>query len=230
MCEWRRNSAAGTPASRSNSVRSGRPSREHAGKVDERILDAASNVFLKRGFSGASVDEIAEAARAGKPTIYARFPGKEALFIAVIERLVRRNILLDAISCAGVTVEDRVTSLITEMLMRILVPETVGMLRVVLADARRFPELAADVGRMARQRQAEVVSRIFAELAESDRISTLPAFAPDRLEGTARQFLELVVPPILLRALLGEDLDALRGEIVPRAAHLATFFLAGCAV
>src|ERR1700757_573795 len=79
-------------------VRYGRPPRELAGQVEERILDAAGRVFLERGFQGASVDEIAEAASAGKPTIYARFPNKQALFSAVIERLVRRNTSLDAFS------------------------------------------------------------------------------------------------------------------------------------
>ena len=48
-------------------------------------------MFLERGFNGASVDEIAEAAHAGKPTIYARFAHKEAIFIAVIERMVQRR-------------------------------------------------------------------------------------------------------------------------------------------
>ncbi len=72
-------------------IRCGRPPRELAGKVEERILDAAGKVFLERGFSGASVDEIAEVACAGKPTIYARFPSKEALFTAVAERLARAS-------------------------------------------------------------------------------------------------------------------------------------------
>ena len=58
-------------------------------------------VFLEHGFQGASVDEIAEAASAGKPTIYARFPNKQALFTAVVERLVRQNTSLYALSCAG---------------------------------------------------------------------------------------------------------------------------------
>ena len=71
--------------------RAGRPSRDQAGEVEERILDAAQKVFLARGFDGASVDEIAEVAHAGKPTIYARFPHKEAIFIAVIERMVQRR-------------------------------------------------------------------------------------------------------------------------------------------
>ena len=47
-------------------MRYGRPPREHAGQVEERILDAAGRVFLEHGFQGASVDEIAEAASAGQ--------------------------------------------------------------------------------------------------------------------------------------------------------------------
>jgi hypothetical protein len=49
------------------------------------ILDAARKVFLQRGFEGASIDEIDEAARSGKPTIYARFANKRALFTAVVD-------------------------------------------------------------------------------------------------------------------------------------------------
>jgi AcrR family transcriptional regulator len=91
---------AGAVSERSRgAVRCGRPPRGHAGQVEERILDAAGQVFLEHGFQGASVDEIAEVACAGKPTIYARFPNKHALFTAVIERLVSRHTSLDPLSC-----------------------------------------------------------------------------------------------------------------------------------
>ena len=56
-----------------SAVRTGRPPKERAGEVDERILDAARRVFLERGLAGASMEEIAGLACAGKPTIYARF-------------------------------------------------------------------------------------------------------------------------------------------------------------
>src|SRR5258708_23566917 len=62
----------------------GRPSKDMAGDVKTRILDAAQRVFLKRGYQSASLDEIAETAPASKPTIYAHFPAKEALFEAVL--------------------------------------------------------------------------------------------------------------------------------------------------
>src|ERR1700719_5174610 len=67
-------------------VRTGRPPRKRAGEVEARILDAARRLFLERGLAGTSVDEIASLARAGKPTIYARFPSKETLFAAVVMR------------------------------------------------------------------------------------------------------------------------------------------------
>jgi hypothetical protein len=37
----------------------GRPPRQRASEVDTRILDAAHEVFLERGFDGASIDLIA---------------------------------------------------------------------------------------------------------------------------------------------------------------------------
>jgi AcrR family transcriptional regulator len=209
-------------------VRYGRPPREHAGKVEERILDAAGRVFLEHGFQGASVDEIAEAASAGKPTIYARFPNKQALFTAVIERLVRKNTSLDAFSCAGGSVERRLDALAILILTRVLTVETIGLIRVAVAEARRFPVLATSVSRMGRERPTEAVARVFGELAGTDDIGASPAFAPEKLPETARRFLDLVVLPMLVRALFGEDLAALRAEIGPHAARTVAFFLAAC--
>ena len=211
-------------------VRSGRPPRELAWRVDEKILDAAGEVFLEHGFSGASVDEIAEVARAGKPTIYARFPNKEALFTAVIERLVRRNtgVEVDAISAAGASIQDRLEAVAAGILTSALVPEAIELARTAVAEARRFPDVARSVSHMARERQTETVTRLLAEFAESDRSSGLPAFAPERLPETALRFLNLTVLPMLLRALFGEDLAALRAEFDSHVAGSVAFFLAAC--
>jgi AcrR family transcriptional regulator len=210
-------------------VRCGRPPRGLAGKVEERILDAAGKVFLEHGFQGASVDEIAEAASAGKPTIYARYPGKQALFAAVVERLVRRNTSLDALSCAGGSIEQRLDALAAVILNRVLTPETIGLIRVAVAEARRFPDLATSVSCMGRDRPKEALTRVFGELAAcDDRIGASPAFASEQLPDTARRVLALVVLPMMVRALFGEDLAALRAEIAPHAARTVAFFLAAC--
>jgi len=207
-------------------VRFGRPPRALAGEVEGRILDAAKKVFLERGFEGASIDEIAEVARAGKPTIYARFPGKEALFAAVMARHVRENIgSFASIAPTGVRLEERLASIATAILHQVLSPGTIGLCRASIAEAPRFPDLAASVHHMARERASEAVALMLGELPESDQ---LPGFAADRRATTARQFIELIVLPMMIRALFGEDLMALRAEVEPHVAHRVAFFLAAC--
>jgi AcrR family transcriptional regulator len=211
---------------RSGVARSGRPPRALAGEVEERILDAARKVFLERGLEGASIEEIADAARAGKPTIYARFPGKEALFGAVVLRKVRENVSsIESLAPTGVTCEERLASIATAILNQVLATETVGLGRVTVAESRRFPDLAASVSRMGRGRTSEAIAQLLGELLESDQ---LPAFAADRRATTARRFIELIVVPMFMRALFGEDLTALRAEIESHVAHSVAFFLAAC--
>jgi AcrR family transcriptional regulator len=213
---------------RARAVRCGRPPRGLAGEVEERILDAAGHVFLERGFEGASIEEIAEAASAGKPTIYARFPNKQALFTAVIERLVRRNTAFETLSCAGGSIEERFDALAVVILTRLLAPETIGLIRVAVAEARRFPDLATSVGSMGRACPMEAVARLFGEWGAAGDIGASPAFAAEKLADTARRFLDLVVLPMLVRALFGEDLDLLRADIARHAPRSVAFFLAAC--
>jgi AcrR family transcriptional regulator len=52
----------------------------------ERILDAALDVFAEHGFQQATVDEIASTARTSKGGIYFHFPGKDAIFLALLDR------------------------------------------------------------------------------------------------------------------------------------------------
>ena len=51
------------------------------------ILAAATEAFLKAGFLGASMDEVAAASSVSKQTIYKHFGSKEALFVAVVTSL-----------------------------------------------------------------------------------------------------------------------------------------------
>jgi AcrR family transcriptional regulator len=57
----------------------GRRERKKA-EVRQRISDAATALFLRRGYDQVSVSEIAEAADVARPTVFAHFPRKEDLF------------------------------------------------------------------------------------------------------------------------------------------------------
>jgi AcrR family transcriptional regulator len=214
---------------RRRAVRIGRPPRELAGEVEGRILDAARRAFLERGLDGASIDEISRIARAGKPTIYARFPNKEALFTAVVMQDVTANIAgFEVHTLTGVTIEERLENVAVAVLERILVSDAVRLMRVAIAEASRFPDLASSVYRMARERGAQAVARLLGEAAQSDVLGTLPAFAADRVAATTRFFQDLVIMPLVMRALFGEKLKPLRAEIGPHVTHSVAFFVAAC--
>jgi AcrR family transcriptional regulator len=210
-------------------VRSGRPPQARAGEVDERILDAAHAVFLERGLAGASIDEIATRARAGKPTIYARYAGKEALFAAVVMRNVAAAVArLESHAPAGANIEERLANLGVAILHWALFNDTADLMRLGIAEARRFPDLASNVHRMARGRAEETVARLLAEAAQSDEFGTLPAFTPGQLATTTKFFTDLVVLPLMLRALFGENPKSLEADIGPHVARSVAFFLAAC--
>jgi len=148
------------------------------------------------------------------------------LFAAVMTRLVsEKTSSYESLSLAGATLEERLASIATAILRNVLVAETVGLARAAVAEARRFPDLAASIHRMARERISEAVAQLLGELPEADQ---LPGFTTDRRAGTARHFVELIVLPMLLRALFGEDLKALRADIGPHVARTVAFFLAAC--
>jgi AcrR family transcriptional regulator len=65
------------------SVRLTRPERKERTRSD--LLVAARDVFLRRGFHGASLDEIAEEAGYTKGAVYSNFNGKDDLFLALLE-------------------------------------------------------------------------------------------------------------------------------------------------
>lgn len=55
-----------------------------------RILDAALRVFSRRGYRDASVDEIAGESHTSKGGVYFHFPGKEAIFLHLLDRTTAR--------------------------------------------------------------------------------------------------------------------------------------------
>jgi AcrR family transcriptional regulator len=210
-------------------VRFGRPPKELAGEVDARILDAARKVFLERGFEGASIDEIAEVARSGKATIYARFRDKRALFTEVVTHdILSRITEFSAELPTGATIEERLTSAASTLLHWGLNSERIALMRLAIAETRRFPDLASTVGRSARNLSTELGVHLLSELTKSDELRSLPAFAPEHLTSTARLFLDLVAVPMLLRALFEADLGNLDPEIDEHVTRSVAFFLAAC--
>ena len=61
--------------------------RDRAGEKRERIVNAARELFLRQGLRATTMEAIAREAGMAKPTLYAQFSDKQAVFGAILERL-----------------------------------------------------------------------------------------------------------------------------------------------
>jgi len=106
------------------------------------VLQAATTVFLSHGFSAATTDMIQAKAGVSKATVYARYPNKEALFLAVIEHQCHLfDEKLQALAPAAEGISDTLKSLGKAYLDVVLSPEALALFRVVVAEAPRFPQI-----------------------------------------------------------------------------------------
>jgi TetR/AcrR family transcriptional regulator, mexJK operon transcriptional repressor len=111
----------------------------------EAIIRAATEVFLRHGYVGATTDEVAARAAVSKQTLYRQFADKQRLFAEVIlETTVQLVEGLSAVAGALRDVEDVRTGLrelADGLLHGLLDPDVLRLRRLVIAEADRFPEV-----------------------------------------------------------------------------------------
>ncbi len=109
----------------------------------EQILQGATQVFLQHGYAGTSMDRVAAKAGVSKQTIYSHFQDKEGLFTALIERVTTRQLKIEF---GSEPFQGEPTILLRRIaqgyLSRMGDQEYIDLLRVVVAESARFPELA----------------------------------------------------------------------------------------
>ena len=112
-------------------------------RLKERLLIAATEVFLEKGFAATSVDEIASRAKASKLTFYNHFGNKEKLFEAIVMRLNSRMFegFVNALE-ADVPMEQALYSFMKQLAEMLYTDQAVKLVRVLHGETARFPELA----------------------------------------------------------------------------------------
>ncbi|MFQ6016809.1 MAG: TetR/AcrR family transcriptional regulator [Kiloniellaceae bacterium] len=162
------------------------------------IVQAAAELFIEAGYGAASMDAIAARAEVSKRTVYGYFPGKDALFGAVMGDVCA--------SVVGPQVPDRLTDgpprrVLTEygrtFLTLITSREALSIFRVVVAESERFPELGMAFCRAGPQRWTNILA---AYLRAQDRKANLRVPDP---EAAATRFLAMVKGPVHMRLTLG---------------------------
>jgi len=177
--------------------RGGRPSRERAGEIRDEILDVATTLLLRDGYGATSIEAVAKRARISKRTFYHRFQNKAELFGAVVHRLVEKlRPQNDAQLFEGGAFEEILERLALVVVHAALSPQVLALQRVIIAEATRFPELAAVLNEQGARREA--IDRVAALL---ERQARAERFTLENAQFAAEEFLQMVVSGPQRRAL-----------------------------
>jgi AcrR family transcriptional regulator len=123
-----------------------RRGRPPVGTEEERrrcLFAAAESLFLEQGFGAVTMEQVAKRAGVSKKTIYAFVDTKEHLFDAMMRDHMSRQHLPDLADVAdGAGVESAVADYLTTLSAAILSPVAVGLFRLSVGEATRFPNIA----------------------------------------------------------------------------------------
>jgi TetR/AcrR family transcriptional repressor of mexJK operon len=131
-------------------------------QLKERLLKAATEVFLEKGFVATSVDEIASRAKASKLSFYNHFGNKEKLFEAMVTRLNLTMFkgFVEALE-ADVPMEQALYFFVKQLAEMLYTDQAIKLVRVLHAEAARFPELADIFDRAGPQRAHALLAVYF---------------------------------------------------------------------
>jgi TetR/AcrR family transcriptional regulator, mexJK operon transcriptional repressor len=188
-----------SPSTPADTPDEGRSSRKR-----EAILEAATTSFLRTGYLGTSMDEIAALAAVSKQTVYKHFADKERLFSEIVMRTVSEagdpvhNEVLDLKESGDIEADLR--GLARRQLAMVIQPRIMQLRRLVIGEAGRFPELGRTFYEQGPERTIAALATAFERLNERGVLQV------DDPHLAAAHFNWLVMSAPVNRAmLLGDD-------------------------
>jgi AcrR family transcriptional regulator len=188
--------------------------REASGKHD-RILEGAMQEFLQRGYAGTSMDRVASTAGVSKATIYSHFGDKEGLFKALVQQSAQSKL-------GPIQRQQPLTGEPEQVLREFaqtLIDETgsdpdhLALVRLMIGESSRFPQLAQTFLRHFLKPGLEVISEYLKEQ---------PQLQIDDPEATARVFVGGLIHYVMVDKIIegGEVVPLRRDRIIEAAIAL----------
>jgi AcrR family transcriptional regulator len=214
-------SLIGARMARSISAGKSAPTEEAGASARKRkaIFHAAMDVFLKKGYLGANMDEIAALAAASKQTLYKQFSSKEALFVEIVTGMT--DAASDAVHndvaelAEGGDISEYLQTYAFRQLTVVLTPRLMRLRRLVIGEVSRFPDLAKVLYERGPQRAIAALAKVLGGLSARGLLTI------DDAMTAASHFNWLVMSaPLNKVMLLGDD-------AIPKPAALQRH-VAGC--
>lgn len=110
------------------------------GRKFDQVVDGAREIFLRDGFEGASVDDIARAAGVSKATLYSYFPDKRLLFMEVATRQCSEQARISIECIDSSRPPQEVLTLIAQQFLGFIYSDMgQRIFRICVAESDRFP-------------------------------------------------------------------------------------------
>jgi AcrR family transcriptional regulator len=201
----------------------GRPSRAEALELRDRILEAATELFLTEGYGSTSIEAVAARAGISKRTFYHRFDDKAALFAAVVHRIIEQIRPPPGVPLLkGMTLQKVLRRLAGLILRAALSPQAIALHRLVTAESVRFPNLVRAVYE---EGWAQEATTLIGDLLA--RELRVPRLTVELRTFAAEQFLHMVVA-LPQRRIMGLGVPMTPDELDAWADNAVSLFLNGC--
>lgn len=158
------------------------------------ILDAAQRLFLKAGYDGVNLEQVARAAGVSRQTVYNQFGSKDAVFQAVVKRhweTVRGETAsaFAAIDTVTASPGDALRKFAHALLRFVAETDQVAFTRLVIAESRQRPWIADEFYRCGKEPILKTFAAALAAMAKKRLILCAhPELAAHQFMGLVQEF------------------------------------------
>ena len=176
-----------------------RPRGRPRGFAPDEVLRRVRDVFLEKGFAGASLDELAEAAKLNRPSLYAAFGDKEQLYIHTLRHYGEHGVAgIEAVFAGKGPIEKRLGQVFKGAVDLYTAPPSPRGCMIVgtaAVEAPTHPKIAAAANELL-QATEDAFERAFTRaVAQGELAAEPPPEARARMAGTALAYAGDPRPP-----------------------------------
>lgn len=185
----------------------------------QAIHEAATQMFLDKGYAGTSMDQIAAQAAVGKQTVYKHFADKRHLFHDIV--LATTDQVDGMVQLVAETVDNSddphsdLELLARRFLITLMQPQLLRLRRLIIANAGEFPELSRTWYERGFERVLATLATSFRRLTERGLLRT-----PDP-DSAAEHFVGMLLWIPLNKAMFTGDDECYTEEQLQQRADLA---------
>ncbi|GLQ06763.1 TetR/AcrR family transcriptional regulator [Sneathiella chinensis] len=189
------------------------------------IIAAAADLFFEHGYSATSVDAVIARVGGSKRNVYQEFGSKEGLFAAIVTEIADSAL-------GGLNIDDTESRDLGEILRSFgckllqvyMSPALIGVLRIVMAEAPRFPELARAVYERGPGRSSDCLVKVLENARSRGEVRITDC------QLAAENFMGMLRDNFHMQVALGLKASPSETEIAARVASVVDSFLYGICV